>query len=74
MRKPDLKLDFDEILIPAVQSMLQEEDKHLEKLRLRYTGRGEDVILDRMIDLSMESSRLHRQRIQEYKKYSSELK
>ncbi len=73
MKKPDLKFDFDEILIPAINQMIHKEEAHIEKLRA-YTGLVPEVMLDRMIDGSMECARMYRSRLQEYKKYSSELK
>lgn len=72
-KKPDLKFDFDEILIPAINQMLHKEEKHLVDLKA-YVGLVPEVILDRMIDGAMETTRMYRQRLQEYKKYSSELK
>ncbi len=73
MKKPDLKLDFDEILIPAINQMLHKEEKHQEELRA-YNGLLPDVMLDRLLDQSMECARHYRHRLSEYKKYSSELK
>lgn len=73
MGKPiDLKFDFDEIWIPSVQRMLEKEEQHLTYLKT-FIGKVPDSIINRYIDSSMESARLYRQRIQEYKEYSSNL-
>ncbi len=73
MRKQDIKLSFDKKLIPAMSQMLQQEEDFLQELKA-YPGLIPDNILDRMIDLSMDTIRLYRERLQECKKYSSELK
>lgn len=71
--KTDLRYEFEEILIPGIQIMLEKEDQHCKYLR-SLDANAFNVPIDRAIDLSMDCARLYRQRIQEYKKYVSELK
>ncbi len=68
--KTDLKHDINVTFIPALQKMLEKEEIHCTLLKTF----DQDTVIDRLIDLSMDSARLFRQRISAYQKYSSELK